>query len=75
MSHAKWSILWRGLLLELKKIIYYGDKAFSAIYLRHPSYERAPFFSPESLETETQVSTFLPEYKIPSLVREGDAAT
>ena len=56
-------------------LIYYGGKAFSAIYLRHPSYERAPFFSPESLETETQVSTFLPEYKIPSLVREGDAAT
>ena len=72
----KWSILRRGLLLELKKCsMYYGDKAFSAIYLRHPSYERAPFFSPESLETETQVSTFLPEYKIPSLVREGDAAT
>ena len=45
------------------------------IYLRQPSYDRAPFFSPECLETDTQVSTFLPEYKMPSLVLEGDAAT
>ena len=41
----------------------------------HPSYERAPFFTPDCLDTETHVSTFLPEYKMPSLVRDGDAAT